>query len=1289
MRILAAACAILLCASTVAAQPAAELGAGAPNEYVRSLFVNAYNRGRFASVAGSPSGPVRRYGPTGLIQEFQGTGTGGSAALVRSTTLSDPDNAQAAVFQVLPELFSYYSSVGVATAGYPTNDTSNCPNAPCQYQLFSNKHALFAWPAGANDTQNITVKDPYYSRWESAGGASMFGAATTAEHDITSSFGSNARNQMFTNGALYDITSGPLNGRFVSVRPPIAALYLTERAHAGRLGLPVAEEMLLANGRRRQTFEGGSIEYDPNSPPVVRTPVYSITLRPATTPVRMNLGESLALEAVLISVDGEVLTDRPVAFSTSNGRVVSIQGSGQTVTVRAAGGGTANVTATSEGKVSAPVTFIVSAPCCQIGEGAPTAAIQQAIQDAVTRNRLNVRIPAPERVRRTGAGYVQEFQSADTAAARYLIAISDKTAQAFVVSGAILNRYEELGGPAAALGFPIADSTGAGRQLFEGGALAGLPVRLVSGSILQKWAALGYENGPAGPPSGDVAAVTSFSGTPGQTQSFQKGLIASSARGAFYIGGLILERYVTLNGAVGSLGFATADEAAASGLRRQDFEGGYIEYATGDTQAKAVQRDRKPAVSAAPSSVLPGTRVRLTVSGFAEGSTVRIAAGPDPEFRVQTSSGSYVWETYVPANAPASSVRVRATDASNPAATAEATYVVRSLNEARARLVRALGDTQSGAPGIVLPIPLRVAVQDDAGNPLAGVAVRFTASPGAEVSAAIVETDLDGIAETRLRMPPVEGVALVNAEALRQVTTFSARAAAVTLTGFPKLMQAGSDVLGHGKRSVADAGAMLAASASIIRHFQLRGDVPSPNGNADVTTLHQFLKTACTVDYRGAQYCDGFLSPPNTDEQVVNLWRLPAFAANSFDIQVARPDPSAAREAVSQGLPVLLALRMQRNGAPAGVHYVVATGINADGSLQIHDPRPLFARQQLNDYIHGFTAGSDTWRASVAGVVRFAPGRVSNTGFLVSSAPDSISISSRSGPCGETLELPDIATGDTAPARVPGVFRLRACDGAAADYHIEFGGSGTVRAVITDLADNGARVEVAGSNPAAFRASRQGAWLVVGPPETTIAARAVVNAASFTTEIAPGGLITIFGSGLARAGSPTRVEIGGRRATVISAFPFQVNAGVPADVPPGPHMLAVSTPFGSAEQLVNIRPLAPVVFSVRPGQWAIVNQDGSLNARVSPARRGETVVMYGTGFGAVKTNNTLSVTEAPVSASILGQELAVTFAGLTPGFIGLYQINVSLSISTPVGSAVPLVLRQGNVQAQPVEVAIQ
>src|SRR5207253_2430665 len=113
-----------VCVSPLGSQTV-DVGTGAPSDVLRSEFADAFARGAFSRTAALPPvGAVRRFGATGLIQEFNdSTRSGSKLALVSPTSVASPGTANNGVFQVLTDVYSYYSSVGVATAGYPTIDT--------------------------------------------------------------------------------------------------------------------------------------------------------------------------------------------------------------------------------------------------------------------------------------------------------------------------------------------------------------------------------------------------------------------------------------------------------------------------------------------------------------------------------------------------------------------------------------------------------------------------------------------------------------------------------------------------------------------------------------------------------------------------------------------------------------------------------------------------------------------------------------------------------------------------------------------------------------------------------------------------------------------------------------------------------------------------------------------------------------------------------------------------------------------------------------------------------------
>jgi uncharacterized protein (TIGR03437 family) len=240
-----------------------------------------------------------------------------------------------------------------------------------------------------------------------------------------------------------------------------------------------------------------------------------------------------------------------------------------------------------------------------------------------------------------------------------------------------------------------------------------------------------------------------------------------------------------------------------------------------------------------------------------------------------------------------------------------------------------------------------------------------------------------------------------------------------------------------------------------------------------------------------------------------------------------------------------------------------------------------------------------------------------------------------------------------------------------------------------------------------------------------------VNNASFaagTNPLAPGTIAAIFGSNLNDGSSNpfssfgsdgkliatlggASVTFNGIPAPLFSSFPAQLNVEIPEELA-GATSATVQVTVGgrtSAPQTVLLGPDSPGIFTIPPGgtgQGAIqiantvmfAAPSGSiLGAQAQPANSGDTLTIYCTGLGAVTNppatgapapSNPPSTTTATPQVTIGGILANVTFFGLTPGFVGLYQVNAQVPAGLPAGNAVPVVLTIGGQPSNTVSVAI-
>jgi uncharacterized protein (TIGR03437 family) len=226
--------------------------------------------------------------------------------------------------------------------------------------------------------------------------------------------------------------------------------------------------------------------------------------------------------------------------------------------------------------------------------------------------------------------------------------------------------------------------------------------------------------------------------------------------------------------------------------------------------------------------------------------------------------------------------------------------------------------------------------------------------------------------------------------------------------------------------------------------------------------------------------------------------------------------------------------------------------------------------------------------------------------------------------------------------------------------------------------------------------------VVVPPPPPGPAISAVVSASAFGgfTSVAPGSWVEIYGSNLGPDtegwtsaeftgnNAPTSlhrvsVSIGGQAAFVDYISASQVNAQLPSNISVGGALQLTVTNANGTSAAVNLNVnatepglLAPAAFKIGSNQYVVAQlPDGTyvlptgaiagVNSR--PAKPGETIVIYGVGFGSVTPN--IPAGEIVTAANQLSASFEILFGktpaklpyfGLAPSFVGLYQFNVTV-----------------------------
>jgi uncharacterized protein (TIGR03437 family) len=277
-------------------------------------------------------------------------------------------------------------------------------------------------------------------------------------------------------------------------------------------------------------------------------------------------------------------------------------------------------------------------------------------------------------------------------------------------------------------------------------------------------------------------------------------------------------------------------------------------------------------------------------------------------------------------------------------------------------------------------------------------------------------------------------------------------------------------------------------------------------------------------------------------------------------------------------------------------------------------------------------------------------------------------------------------------------------DGTFTVSSLQISGTNPSGVVIADLNGDG-KLDIVTANGGSGDAS------ILLNSVDSASATAAVNGASFVPAqpVSPGSLATLFGTGFVTADAVASsiplpvalgnvsVTIGGVPAPLLGVYENQINLQVPWTVPAGSAEVVVTVNGSALSPLkVSVVPIAPGIFTTQSGtgQAVAINPDGSLagatgsipGTALHAAKAGEALVILGTGLGPVSpadgdgVGSLDGLRKATTQPTVLigGVSAEVTFAGLSPQFVGVNQINVVVpKVSTP--GVVPLQINSGGV----------
>jgi uncharacterized protein (TIGR03437 family) len=200
--------------------------------------------------------------------------------------------------------------------------------------------------------------------------------------------------------------------------------------------------------------------------------------------------------------------------------------------------------------------------------------------------------------------------------------------------------------------------------------------------------------------------------------------------------------------------------------------------------------------------------------------------------------------------------------------------------------------------------------------------------------------------------------------------------------------------------------------------------------------------------------------------------------------------------------------------------------------------------------------------------------------------------------------------------------------------------------------------------------------------------------------LAPGTVAEVYGTGLATGtsstGAPplplqssgTFVLIGGFSAPLFYLSDGQLDVQIPSDLAPTQQFAIVVSSNGALTlpDQIDLVPLQPGISAFADGHIIAQHVNGSLIDAAHPAKPGEPIVTYGLAMGPTNPSvpsgapspaSPLAEVTAKPTVKVDGQNADILFAGLTPTYAGLYQINFYVPTNAKTGDLTVIVTQNG------------